>query len=266
MTFFPPVVTGSDVDLKKVSRQPEQGKAGKSIKKPRKSEETNETPFRSSLAGIVTLVKDLKLRNCHLEVLKRTPFWGIFEAIMEDKFTISQCRKSDKLIIEIIQTYDPTKDKFWLGKIYMEVTRADMERVFGIRCGDEFVSLRAGCKESIKFVARRGITETKWTTTSVKQLLEQYVKSDEQDYVEDVARLLCLFLCHTFLFPTGTTVKWVHLQRVEELDRMGQYDWTGAIVKDLMTSVRKHHREPRKVTGCVVSLLVRLRYLVSVRV
>ncbi|KAH7842967.1 hypothetical protein Vadar_011162 [Vaccinium darrowii] len=255
--------SGSTVDLKKVSGQSsakkgsktERGEAMKAIKKPRKSEATSETPFRSSLGGVITLVKELKLRDCHTKVLKRTPFWGIFEAVMENKFTIPQCRKSDKLIIEIIETYDPTKDKFRLGKTYMEVTREDMERVFGVKCGNEFVSLRAGCKESIKFVTRRGITEAKWTTKSVKQLLEQYVKSDEQGYIEDVARLLCVFLCHTFFFPTGTTVKWVHLQRVEDLDRMGEYDWTGAIVKDLMTSVRKHHREPRKVTGCVVALL-----------
>lgn len=251
--------SGSSVELKKVSGLPLSKKRSKSeqgeTKKPRKSEATIETPYRSSLGGIITIVKELKLRDCHIEVLKRTPFWGIFEAVMENKFTIPQCRKSDKLIIEIIETYDPTKDRFRLGKTYMEVTREDMERVFGIKCGNEFVSLRAGCKESIKFITRRGITETKWTTKSVKQLIEQYVKSNEQGYVEDVARLLCLFLCHTFFFPTGTTVKWVHLQRVEDLDRMCEYDWTGAIVKDLMTSIRKHHREPRKVTGCVMALL-----------
>ncbi|KAH7835519.1 hypothetical protein Vadar_026875 [Vaccinium darrowii] len=93
------------------------------------------------------------------------------------------------------------------------------------------------------------------STTSVKQLLTKYVTRDENDYVQDVARLLCLFLCHTVFFPIGTTVKWVHLQRVEELDKMMDYDWTGEIIKELMTSIRKYHREPRKATGCVMALL-----------
>ncbi|KAH7846886.1 hypothetical protein Vadar_019330 [Vaccinium darrowii] len=143
---------------------------------------------------------------------------------MDNRLTNTQCRKSDKLIIKIIETYDPVKDKFRLGKIYLEITKADMVRVFGINCGDEFVSLRSGCTEAIKFIARREIEETQMTTTSVKQLLIEYVLKDEFEYVEDVARLLCLFLSHTFFFPTGTTVKWVHLERVENLDKTMDYD------------------------------------------
>ncbi|KAH7850751.1 hypothetical protein Vadar_002500 [Vaccinium darrowii] len=113
----------------------EEGTVGAKNKKPRKGEPVTETPFRSSLRGIVTL-------------------------------TNAQCRKSDKLIIEIIETYDPTKDKFRLGNTYLEITKADMVRVFGISCWDEFVSLRSGCRDAIKFVARREIKETRMTTTS----------------------------------------------------------------------------------------------------
>ncbi|KAH7858983.1 hypothetical protein Vadar_030128 [Vaccinium darrowii] len=201
--------TRSNVDLKKVSGPPsttkrpkvEEGTDGPKNKKPRKGEQASETPFRSSLGGLVTFVKELNLRECHKEVLKKTPFWGIFEAIMDNRVTNGQCRKSDKLIIEIIESYDPKKDKFRLGKTYLEITKADMVRVFGINCGDEHVSLRSGCRDAIKFVARREIEETRMTTTSVKQLLIGYVLKDELEYVEDVARLLCLFLFHTFFFP-----------------------------------------------------------------
>ncbi|KAH7835124.1 hypothetical protein Vadar_023060 [Vaccinium darrowii] len=68
-------------------------------------------------------MKDLQLRDCHKDVLNKTPFWGIFEAIVENRLTNAQCRKSDKMIIEIIETYDPTNDKFRLGKTYLEALR-----------------------------------------------------------------------------------------------------------------------------------------------
>ncbi|KAH7844185.1 hypothetical protein Vadar_025253 [Vaccinium darrowii] len=203
----------------------------------------------------MTLIKELNLRTCHKEVLKKTPFWGMFEAIIENRLSPMQCRKKDKMIIEIINTYDLVTRKFQLGRESMGLTRAGMVSIFGISCGNEFVSLKYGCKEEVKLVARREISESRLTSTSLKRLLKKYLGSDEKDDIEDVARLLCLYLCHTFLFPTGTTVKWVYLKRVEDLDRLRGYDWNGAIINKLMSSIRKHHHEPRKVTGCVMALL-----------
>ncbi|KAH7834305.1 hypothetical protein Vadar_014715 [Vaccinium darrowii] len=53
----------------------------------------------------------------------------------------------------------------------------------------------------------------------------------------------------------GINVKWVLCERVDDLERMQRYDWNGAIIKELMSSIKKYHNEPRKVSRCVMSLL-----------
>ncbi|KAH7862667.1 hypothetical protein Vadar_007838 [Vaccinium darrowii] len=254
--------TGRQTSKRK--RSTTDGGEGSKIKKDRKAEvnegDVCETAYRSSLGGIMTVIKELYLRESHKRVLKLTPFWAIFEAIIDNKVIPSQCRKSDKMIIEIIETFDPDEEKFRVGKRgqLLDITSEDMVRFFGIQCGEEFVSLQYGCKEAVRFVMRRGIVDKRLTTTSLKQLLSQYVKGDGKDDVEDVARLLCPYLLHTFFFPTGINVQWVLFECVDDLERMQRYDWNGAIIKELMSSIKKYHKEPRKVSGCVMLLLVRL--------
>ncbi|XP_058202837.1 uncharacterized protein LOC131317292 [Rhododendron vialii] len=70
-----------------------------------------------------------------------------------------------------------------------------------------------------------------------------------------LVRLLCAYLLHNLFFPDGTTVKWIYLERVEDLERLRNYDWSGAILDELMTSIRQHHDDPRRVSRCVVVLL-----------
>ncbi|KAH7857113.1 hypothetical protein Vadar_009125 [Vaccinium darrowii] len=255
------VNTSSDQTSSKKRSTSVSGKGETKTNKPRSTKPTNEnkgevpeTVFRSSLRGIIMLIKELNLRTCHKKVLKRTPFWGIFEAIIENKLSTTQCRKSDKMIIEIINTYDPVAQKFRLGMESVELTPADMVSIFGISCGNECVSLKYACQEKVELVARRKISK-RLTSTSLKQHLRKYVASDEKDDIEDVARLLYVYLCHTFFFPTATTVKWVYLNHVEDLDRLRGYDWNGAIINELMSSITKHLHEPAKVKGCVMALL-----------
>ncbi|KAH7840863.1 hypothetical protein Vadar_022614 [Vaccinium darrowii] len=234
---------------------------GSKIKKARKAEvnkgDVRETPYHSSLRGIMSVIKELNLRESHKRVLKLTPFWAIFETIIDDKVTPSQCRKSDKMIIEIIESFDPDEERFKVGKRgqLLDLTCADLVSFYDIQGREDFVSLQYGCKEAIKFVTRRKIEDKRLTTTSVRQLLLQYVKGDETDDVEDVARLLCLYLLHTFFFPMGINVKWVLCERVDDLKRMRRYEWNGTIIKELMSSIKKYHNESRKVSGCVMSLL-----------
>ncbi|KAH7866694.1 hypothetical protein Vadar_023676 [Vaccinium darrowii] len=196
---------------RKRKRSSTDGGQGGRIKRAPKAE-VNEgdgcgTPYRSSLGGIMTVIKELDLRDSHKRVLKLTPFWAIFEAIIDNKVTQSQCRKSDKMIIEIIESFDPDEGKFRIGKRrqLLDVTSADL--------------------------------------------------GDDTDDVEDVVKLLCLYILHTFFFPMGINVKWVLFECVDDLERMRRYDWNGAIIKELMTSIKKYHKEPRKVSGCVMSLL-----------
>lgn len=104
-------------------------------------------------------------------------------------------------------------------------------------------------------VERQSLKQLRLTAPDIRHLLNVYVDGDAQEDIEDVARLLCLYLCHTLLFPTGTTVKWVYLERVEDLEKLNGYNWCAAIVNELLASIHKHHHQPKKVSGCVMVLL-----------
>lgn len=219
--------------------------------------EIRQTPYRASLNGIRTLMGELKLTVDHKRIMKKTPFWPIFKAIINAQLTQELCRKSDNMIIRVINAYDPETDGFKMGQNIIRLTRADIAGIFGIRGGSEKVNVLYGAREGVDMVKKRRINQTRLTSFSLKELIKTHAMSNEQEDMEDFVRLLCAYILHSLFFPTGSTVKWVCLERVEDLEGLGEYDWNGAILDVLMTSIRQHYHEPRAVTGCVIVLLVR---------
>lgn len=64
-------------------------------------------------------------------------------------------------------------------------------------------------------VDRRAL-DGRLTSPSVKILLETLSGQDEKDDVVDVARFLCLYVCHVMFFPHAKTIPWVYLTCVED--------------------------------------------------
>ncbi|KAG5537181.1 hypothetical protein RHGRI_024570 [Rhododendron griersonianum] len=74
--------------------------------------------------------------------------------------------------------------------------------------------------------------------------------------MDDIARLLCLFLCGTLFFSTsGTTINWVYVRHMEDLNKIKQFDWAGAICKYLLRSTHVEHKDPKEVKGSSILLL-----------
>ncbi|KAH7855055.1 hypothetical protein Vadar_020702 [Vaccinium darrowii] len=211
--------------------------------------------YPSNLWRVMKLMMELDLRQCHKDVLKKTPFWHLFDAIIEARLAPNQCRSNNKMIGKIIEAYDPKTRKFRLGGKCVGLTRDDISSIFGIRCGNKIVSLKYCSRDDVKMVSRRELDHKKLTTPDLKALLYTYKDGNNTEDIEDVARLLCLYVCHKLLFPNSKTVKWVYLRRIENLEKMMEYDWSGAIANYLMTSIKRNHCQPRKVSGCVVALL-----------
>ncbi|GMP32619.1 hypothetical protein CsSME_00006298 [Camellia sinensis var. sinensis] len=59
------------------------------------------------MVTIVKLLQHIKLRNEHINGLKKNPFWALFDAILKNKMNCKQCRKYDDIALKIIQTYQP---------------------------------------------------------------------------------------------------------------------------------------------------------------
>ncbi|KAI8542102.1 hypothetical protein RHMOL_Rhmol08G0112900 [Rhododendron molle] len=217
--------------------------------------EIRETAYRASLNGIKTLIEELTLNDEHIKILKKTPFWNIFNSIIENKLTSAHCRKSDKMIIKIIKAYNPDTGGFNLGGKTIRITRDDIFSIFGITGGSEKVSLNYGSRDVVEMVRRGSIQAERLSSSSLKELVKEYAVRNNKSGRQDFVRLLCAYLLHSLFFPAGTTVKWVYLERVEDLVRIQNYDWCGAILDELMTSIRQNHDDPRRVSRCAVVLL-----------
>ncbi|CAL5361380.1 unnamed protein product [Camellia sinensis] len=75
--------------------------------------------------------------------------------------------------------------------------------------------------------------------------------------VENIARIMCLFVVATLLLPTiGLTVRWDFVALVEDLEMMNSYAWSTAVASTLTTSIQFSLGSPENVTGCVLHLLV----------
>ncbi|KAG5515137.1 hypothetical protein RHGRI_036245 [Rhododendron griersonianum] len=217
--------------------------------------EIRETAYRASLNGIKTLIEELNLSDEHKKIMKNTPFWQIFKSIIENKLTCALCRKSDKMIIRIINAYDPDTGGFKLGSKTVRITRDDIFSIFGITGGSEKVSFKYGSRDGVGMVSRGSIEAERLSGSMLKELVKEYAVRNNKAGREDFVRLLCVYLLHSLFFPAGTTVKWAYLERVENLVRLRNYDWCGAILDELMMSIRQHHDDPRRVSRCVVVLL-----------
>ncbi|KAF7143525.1 hypothetical protein RHSIM_Rhsim05G0207500 [Rhododendron simsii] len=127
------------------------------------------------------------------------------------------------------------------------------------RTGRELLSLKYISQNELEMVKRRAL-DKRLTTPSIKCWLDKLLGKNKKEDIEDVARFLCLYICHALFFPHATTIPWVYLARIEDFKKAMSYDWCGAIADDLLTSIKKYHQEPMKVTGCVVALQYWLCY------
>ena len=131
---------------------------------------------------------------------------------------MAQCRKFDTNVVKIIGAYR-NGNNFKLGQ---KNSKQDIKLIFGISCEDQVMNLSYGNKETTDFVRRRSLETECLTALTIKQLLEQTLKSRKR---EDVARMLCLYICVTLFFSTsGTRIGWVYLHYMENLELMKTYD------------------------------------------
>ncbi|KAF7132099.1 hypothetical protein RHSIM_Rhsim09G0046000 [Rhododendron simsii] len=94
-----------------------------------------------------------------------------------------------------------------------EGDETDMARIRG----SEKVSFKYGSRESVEMVRRGSIKAVRLASSSLKELAKEYAVRNNKAGRQDFVRLLGAYLLHSLFFPVGTTVKWVYLERVEDL-------------------------------------------------
>ena len=107
------------------------------------------------------------------------------------------------------------------------------------------------------FVKRRFKDYDSMNNINIKHALQSAIRGREKNDIEDVARLVCLYLFLTLFFATtGNTIRWGYIDFVEDLDRIRDYAWDEAILESLMSTINRSNSDPKKVSGCSLALQV----------
>ncbi|KAH7859759.1 hypothetical protein Vadar_005150 [Vaccinium darrowii] len=218
--------------------------------------ETQEAVNRCNLQAVIGLVKDYPLRDAHRLALKKTPFWPLIEAVVEKKLVSNHCRKRENVVEKIIHSYDPESKTFNLSGKKVRMTKDDVRLIFGISCGNKQFPKGTWNKATVGLSTKWKIPADGLKLTKIKTLLQRFIEGDNQNDIDHVARLVSLFLCGSLFFAnTGTNVKWVYVHCMEDLEKVKEYDWAGAVTDYLLKSIHKEHQNPKKVKGCTLLLM-----------
>ncbi|KAL7258752.1 hypothetical protein ACSBR1_004785 [Camellia fascicularis] len=164
-------------------------------------------------------------------------------------------KKCDATVCRIIQTYDPEDEKFHIGGAKLPLRNNDIRLIFGVQCGKEKLDLTQDGKGPPDFMQRRCANVSRISSKLIKDLLAEAI-SGRTERNEDVAKLLCLYVCAKLFFATtGEHIGWVFVRMIDKLDTLKHYDWTATIRNTLIGSLHGMHNRPAKLTGCVVALL-----------
>ncbi|KAH7842769.1 hypothetical protein Vadar_009005 [Vaccinium darrowii] len=211
---------------------------------------------RCSLLSLIRILKDNELNDRHIAFLKRTPFWLLFEAIIKKKLQSDQCRKFDEVVLKIVQSYQEDTKAFRIGGKNIRLTKNHVRLIFGISCGNkEMVEMKIN-KEATGLAKRLDIKESRLSTTTIEKKIRDLKNSEEQQDIDDVARLLCLYLCVMLLFSNkATSVNWLYVHYMEDLEKVKEYDWAATVLKYLLNSIQRNHRDIKQLKGSSILLL-----------
>ncbi|KAH7836529.1 hypothetical protein Vadar_002465 [Vaccinium darrowii] len=196
---------------------------------------------RCSLLSIIRIVKETELNDQHIASLKRTPFWLLFDAIISKKLQSDQCRKFDEVVLKIVQSYEEDTEAFTVGSKNIKFTNDHVRLVFGISCGNKEMTETKIKKESIALAKRLEIKESRLSTTTIERKIKELQKSMKQQDIDDVVRLLCLYLCVMLIFSNkANSVNWSYVHYyMEDLEKVKEYDWASTVSKYLLDSIHK---------------------------
>ncbi|CAL5437811.1 unnamed protein product [Camellia sinensis] len=212
--------------------------------------------YRSNIHSLIKFFKTTKLREEHLTVLRKTPFSLLVDTLSENKVKRRDSIKYDDVVAKILQTYQMDGTTFEIAGKKLKLKRNDFKLIFGIACGQKKMNLAYGRKNEVAIVQRRKITESIMTSASIQKLITKLLRSNNNEDVEDVVRLVCLLVCLLLLYPgIGTTIGWGFMKYLENIDEMKSYDWCGAAKQHLTRSIARNINQIDRVCGCVIILL-----------
>ncbi|XP_058216915.1 uncharacterized protein LOC131327801 [Rhododendron vialii] len=190
-------------------------------------------------------------------------------------FAITQCsideqmvKKSDPVLIKLIETYKRGQAKFSLARKDIPLTDHDIGVIFGITSGPVKIHIAThGRRPDTEFANRvfAGASTVHLSTmrVTIENILKPPVKKKQKkkqkqvseiEAAKDLARLLTLYTIGTLFFPTtGPNLNWSYLKLVEDLENSANYNWSMFITNNLVNELNS--KNPAIVGGCTTALL-----------
>lgn len=217
-----------------------------------------QTKNRSNLQSAVIFVKQLELKDHHLNMLKQTPFWLLIHAIRNGTLDPEKCpARTNEVVAKLIAAYNPSNDNFRLDRHNVNLATSEVKLIFGLTGGTRPFEVKLKKKEEVLFAKRNNITKRTLTSKAIGEMLQRYVQDDDTVKIEDTVRLVYMYLIVKLFFPTsGISISWKHVHVLEEINQIKTYDWALEIRNELMNSIKKNQHSPKEVKGCILLLLV----------
>lgn len=231
--------------------------------------------YRSNLITICKVMNSIKLTDCMIDQLKRTPFWLLIDSIHQKVLHHKLCKKSIPFMDKLLSSYNKDSHKFSIRNTEVQITDMDMRLIFGIRDGPNVIedppkgkAAVVGESDFITRTLRKGISiqrKNELTTRRISDGIEDALRrsvtkeAEKAEQAEDLARLMTLYLLDTlFLTRRSGSLSWHYVTYVEDVEQMCSYNWSSHICETLLKSMKDNADDHGKMSGCLMALPVSL--------
>jgi hypothetical protein len=201
------------------------------------------------------------VKDSHLKLLQRTPFWPLLEVFHNGTISKSHCEDFRTPTLNIIQTFNPETTCFHFGTRDVSINTEDISQILGLPQHGEAVQFVPIQLYKSDFTDRhfKGIDSCKLNHKCIHDLLIELLNGKEQTDIEDVVRLTLMELFITFLFAQSST-SFALMKYCDEFDKLSRYSWAEAVGKFLNKYLKPGGK--LHVEGCV--LLIPVSYIIII--
>ncbi|GMP65708.1 hypothetical protein CsSME_00026391 [Camellia sinensis var. sinensis] len=142
----------------------------------------------------------------------------------KEDVVLKKFKKVDDNVMDTIKSYDFHAKGFKLGGKTCDIRNSDVPLIFGIKSRTKKVDISYEKKQESLFVHRRFRKMSRISVKGLQEALGDALEGTTTVDIEDVGRIMFLFVVTTLLLPTtGLTIGWAFVALVENLEIMNSY-------------------------------------------
>ncbi|MCL7038187.1 hypothetical protein MKW94_021879 [Papaver nudicaule] len=223
--------------------------------------------FRANLGPMHDLFREiekkgLKLNKAQLDALKSTTFFPLLQVFMENQIKKEELTKCSNGLTMLVKTI--SGDGFKLcaeGDVFIP-TPEDMALIFGFQLIENGIEEKLNDERKVN-VAKNDLCVTYKIGNTTPPCLKStdvmvaILTAIGRGKVEDVVRLIVLYMCQTIFFSkTGNfNLPCSFLVYVKSLEVINRISWPHLIHKAMMESIKSADGDVQTITGCSFYLL-----------